>query len=682
MSLPVPDLDNKRFDQLVEEARKLIPGYSSEWTDHNFSDPGITLIDLFAWLSEITIYRTNLVTKSHRLKYLRLLGVRPQPAKRARVDLTFTSAEKKTLSKDTEVSTVINGKEICFQLEKEINVLPAKPGKKILEKIVVDEGISGIYDRSSSNEKRDLFFAPFGTYVQKGRAMYLGFDFEDNRAPDTLNLMCYLYEKDLIEIENYETGQDYKIESTGLKWEIWTGSEWNPVVPKNETEDFIKKPVVQDETEGFRKSGMITFSGFKGWKADLFIQELGYSILKNISNPYFWLRCVVEEPNYEYPPRIDSLKLNTVSAIHGMKIENDKLEMYGNGLPGQVFKLNENKPDENLILNGTLKLSVEGEIWDEVDYFEGSGPSDKHFVLDAEKGEIKFGDGLMGLVPEGSVINEGSVIKVLEYMVGGGEEGNLMPGSIWKINGFSGSIVNELASTGGKEAQTIEEAIEDFRRDLKVPCTAVTLKDFEQIAISTPGLRIASAKAIANYDPYNPENGRGSVTVVIIPYTPLEDLKIPPEPSERFKHAVCLHLDKSRLIGTDVHVISPVYVKVSITATIVPVESFRDDSLIKEKVNKKLISFIHPVKGGFEGKGWPIGRDVYLSDLYGIIENIEGVSCVTGLSVSGDQGSVTDADGNLILKSRLASVYSGIHKVEIVRETDRCPGRGDSYSGK
>ena len=662
MSLPVPDFDNKRFDQLVEEARKLIPGYSSEWTDHNLSDPGITLIDLLAWLSEIAIYRTNLVTESHRIKYLRLLGVRPQPAKRARVDLTFTSAEKKTLSKDTKVSTAVNGKEICFQLEEEINILPAAPGKKILEKIVVDEGISGIYDRSSSNEKRDLFFAPFGTYVQKGRALYLGFDFEDNRAPDTLNLMCYLYEKDLIEIENYEPGQEYKIESTGLKWEIWTGSEWNPVVP-------------QDETEGFRKSGMITFSGFENWKADLFIQELGYSILKNISNPYFWLRCVVEEPNYEYPPRIDNLKLNTVSAIHGMKVENDNLEMVGNGLPGQVFKLN-----ENLILDRTLKLSVEDETWDEVDYFEGSGPSDKHFVLDAEKGEIKFGDGLMGLVPP-----EGSVIKVLEYMVGGGEEGNLMPGSIWKIDGFSGSIVkivNELASTGGREAQTIEEAIEDFRRDLKVPCTAVTLKDFEQIAMSTPGLRIASAKAIANYDPSNPENGRGSVTVVIIPYTPLEDLKIPPEPSERFKHAVCLHLDKSRLIGTDVHVIPPVYVKVSITATIIPVESFRNDDQIKEKVNKKLISFIHPIKGGIEGKGWPIGRDVYLSELYGIIETIEGVNSVTGLSVSGDQGAFTDADGNLILKSRLASVYSGIHKVEIIRETDRCPGRGDSYSGK
>jgi hypothetical protein len=659
LSLPIPDLDNKRFDQLVEEARKLIPGYSSEWTDHNLSDPGITLIDLFAWLSEIALYRANLVTDNHRLKYLKLLGVKPQPPKQAKVDLTFTSAEKKTLSKGTRVSTEINGKEVYFQLEKEIHILPTTPEKKILEKIVVDDGISGIYDRSSSNEKRDLFFAPFGNHIQKGCALYMGFDFINNNVPDTLNLMCYLYEKDLIEIKEDRAEQDYKVENAGLKWEIWTGSKWNPVVP-------------QDETEGFRKSGRIIIKQLEDWIAFSTIPELGRNILKNISDPYFWLRCVVEDSHYEYPPRIENMRLNTVSAIHGMKVKNDNSEMVSNGLPGQVFKLN-----GNLILDNTLKLSVEEESWVEVDDFEGSGPSDKHFVMNTEKGEIKFGDGLMGLVP-----SRGSVIKVLEYMIGGGEEGNLMPKSIWKIDGFSGLIINDLASTGGREAQTIEEAIEDFRRDLKTPYTAVTLKDFEQIAISTPGLRIARAKAIPNYDPYNPENSRGSVTVVIIPYTPLEVLKTPPEPSERFKHAVCLHLDKSRLIGTDVHVISPVYIKVSINATIVPMESFRDNSLIMKKVLEKLNHFLHPIKGGIEEEGWPIGRDVYLSELYEIIENIEGVNCVTRLSASGDQGAFTDDDGNLMLNSRLASVYSGIHKVEIVRETDRCLERGDGYSGK
>jgi len=674
MSLPIPDLDDKRFSQLVEEARKLIPGYSSEWTDHNLSDPGITLIDLFAWLSEIALYRTNLVTENHRLKYLQLLGVKPQPSKQARVDLTFTSDEEKTFSKGTKVWTKINDKKIYFQLEEDITILPQlkideKNTLKILEKIVVHDLTSGVYDRSHSNldEKGDLFFAPFGNEIQKGCAMYLGFVFLENKVPNTLDLMCYLYEKDLIEIKKYDIELDYKVENTGLKWETWVKKEnkgeWNPVLLK-------------DETQGFRKSGKIVFKNLNGWTASQIIPDLGYDV-SDSKKTYFWLRCMVEDAFYEYPPRIENLRLNTVSAVHGLMVNDDNLELVSNGLPGQVIELRE-KP----VVDNTLKLSLEE--WVEVDDFEGSGPSDKHFVLNKEKGEIKFGDGLMGFVP-----SQGSKIRVLEYITGGGEEGNLMPERRWEIDGFIGSsdyITNYFASTGGKEAQTIEEAIEDFCRDLKTPYTAVTLQDFEQLALSTPGLRIARAKAIPNYDPKtdseNSEEGRGSVTVVIIPYTPLEILRTPPEPSVDFKKAVCAQLDKHRVLGTDIHVISPIYVKVTVNATVVPMDSYRDDSHVRKDVIEKLTKFIHPITGGMNEKGWPIGRDVYLSDLYNIIENIQGVNCVLRLSISGDQNASADADGNLILKSRIASIYSGIHNVEIFREKDQCFKRGDSYSGK
>ncbi len=159
-------------------------------------------------------------------------------------------------------------------------------------------------------------------------------------------------------------------------------------------------------------------------------------------------------------------------------------------------------------------------------------------------------------------------------------------------------------------------------------------------------------------------------------------MKTPPEPSEDFKKAVCVHLDKHRILGTDIHVISPIYVKVIVNARIVPKDTFRDDSLIQEKILEKLNRFLHPVKGGVDEKGWPIGRGIYLSEIYNLIENIEGVNCVLRLSISGDQNASTDADGNLILKSRLASVYSGVHNVEIFREKDQCFKRGDSYSGK
>jgi hypothetical protein len=105
-------------------------------------------------------------------------------------------------------------------------------------------------------------------------------------------------------------------------------------------------------------------------------------------------------------------------------------------------------------------------------------------------------------------------------------------------------------------------------------------------------------------------------------------------------------------------------------------DAFRDDSQIQEKIIEKLNGFLHPIKGGEDGNGWPIGRDVYVSELYSVIEQAEGVNCVIKLSVSGDKGAATDINGNLLLNSKSACVYSGSHTVKIIRGTDLCLKRG------
>ncbi len=649
LSLPKPDLDNRTFDQLVDEARTLIPRNSQEWTDHNLSDPGVTFLELFAWLSEIALYRINLVTDKHHLKYLKLLGVRPWLPKPAKVDLTFSSAQKRTFKEGMQISTKIAGKAVYFQLDDDINIVPA-----VLEKIVVDEFTSGIFDRSSSNERGDLFFAPFGEYVQKGCALYLGFRTEDGSAPDALNFMCDLYEKDLIEPGKHGDEQDHDFANASLKWEISASSNgqiWKYIVPLDGTKDF-------------KKSGRIVFEGIDDWKASTTIAGLKFN------TDYFWLRCRVEDSHYEYPPRIESLRLNTVSATHGLKIRHDNEERVSNGLSDQVFNL-ERAP----VLDRTLKLSVAGEEWTEVEDQDGSGPSDKHFVLGNETGEIRFGDGKRGFVPPA-----GSAIEIQEYVSGGGVEGNLKAGCLWNADGFNGLITNHRPSTGGKDAQGVEEANKAFLKDLRIPYATITSKDFEYLAINTPGLRVARAKAIPNYNPYDlrsedPEDNKGSVTVVIIPYTPLEILKVPPGTSEGFKNAVCRHLDEHRLLGTDIHVITPDYVRVSVNAKVVPMDVFSDDSLILGKIIEKLNGFLHPIKGGEDGNGWPIGRSVYISELYNVIEQVEGVNCVIKLSVSGDKGAYNDADGNLLLNSKHSCVYSGNHNVGIIRGTEICRKR-------
>ena len=85
MGFETPRLDDRSFNDIVEEARARIPLYTPEWTDHNLSDPGITLIELFAWMTDIVLYRLNRVPDKHYIKFMELIGMHLEEAEPARV---------------------------------------------------------------------------------------------------------------------------------------------------------------------------------------------------------------------------------------------------------------------------------------------------------------------------------------------------------------------------------------------------------------------------------------------------------------------------------------------------------------------------------------------------------------------------------------------------------------------
>lgn len=638
MPLPVPNLDDRSFEELAENARKLIPLYAPEWTDHNLHDPGITFIELFAWLTETELYRIDRISDRHLLKYLKLLGLKPEPARAAHVDLTFESDKQVTLKEGKAVSAEVSGTTICFELAEDITIAPLE-----LKKIIVDEQ-TAVFDRTSANEQNDLFYAPFGLNVQKGCTFYLGF----GDRSDTLDFICYLYESDLIMPGKHGDEEEYEFDNARFSWEISSssdGTRWKPIAPR------------QDGTKGFKKTGKVRFENI-----DVHAWEKSSTIpVWEDSSEYYWLRCVIEASHLEYPPRIDTIRLRTARAIHGLTIKDDAETRVSNGLPHQVFKL-----AYAPVLNGTLAITVNDDTWKEVDDLDASGPEDNHFVLNREKGEIRFGDGLMGKVP-----SDGSKINIIRYRVGGGEDGNIKAGYQWKIEGHNDLIIQNIKdAAGGAEAETIEEARVRFLKDLNIPYTAVTSGDFEYIAKNTPGLKVAKTKAVPAW---HPEKGakENSVTVVVIPFTPIESLKAPPEPSEGFKNSICLHLDRHRLLGTEVHVISPLYVRVKVSAVIVPLNGYPEGPL-RSTIIGQLGRFLHPVVGWSDGKGWPIGRSVFLSEVYEAIGKTEGVDCVIRLSLSGDSGSTVDAEGNLVLPSKIATIYPGSHTVAVVREAERC----------
>jgi len=112
--IPVPNLDDRTHKEIVEEAKRLIPQYCPEWTNFNPSDPGVTLVELFAWMTEMVIYRLNKVTDKNFIAFLNLMGVRLQAPQPARALLQFTlvrGAPAQLVMAGTPVSTPATGRE-------------------------------------------------------------------------------------------------------------------------------------------------------------------------------------------------------------------------------------------------------------------------------------------------------------------------------------------------------------------------------------------------------------------------------------------------------------------------------------------------------------------------------------------------------------------------------------------
>src|SRR5262245_15575453 len=91
MPLTIPSLDDRTYQELRDEALARIPVHTPEWTNFNESDPGVTLIELFAFLTENLLYRSNQIPERNRRKFLTLLGIPLQPASSARGLVTFTN---------------------------------------------------------------------------------------------------------------------------------------------------------------------------------------------------------------------------------------------------------------------------------------------------------------------------------------------------------------------------------------------------------------------------------------------------------------------------------------------------------------------------------------------------------------------------------------------------------------
>jgi hypothetical protein len=138
------------------------------------------------------------------------------------------------------------------------------------------------------------------------------------------------------------------------------------------------------------------------------------------------------------------------------------------------------------------------------------------------------------------------------------------------------------------------------------------------------------------------EPAPGHISVVALPQAAETDPDQHPELVPALQAAIWSFLDDRRLLGIKHHVVGPEYVTVRITASVFLEPGYRSDT-VKAVIVKQLQRFFHPLKGGDDGRGWPFGRAVYLSEIYQQIDQVTGVDYVTDVTVVGQTPDNTSA---------------------------------------
>jgi Baseplate J-like protein len=223
-----------------------------------------------------------------------------------------------------------------------------------------------------------------------------------------------------------------------------------------------------------------------------------------------------------------------------------------------------------------------------------------------------------------------------------------------------------------KLAEELREAVLSLRK----PDRAVTCEDFERLAIAAAPAQVARACCVPrrNFDSEDPlarsTDRPGHVSVVIVPQAdPVEVSN--PQPTTDLIAEVTAYLEPRRLLTTRIHVVGPRYVQVGIQLTMVLKPDAVEDT-VRTQAGIALRRFLHPLSGGPEGRGWPFGRNVYVSEIYGMLDSLPGVDYVQKTARGAGAARVvldelTSAEaGRLIRNDRLELVAVEIRPDELV----------------
>jgi predicted phage baseplate assembly protein len=619
--LTAPILDDRTFEDIFAEARLRIPRYNPDWTDFNESDPGITLLQLFAWLTEMMLYRLNQVPERNYIKFLQLLGLELRPAQPATAHITFTPKAGVVSAGPVPQGTQISapsptGGVLIYETSAGLSLIPFP----LSDVQAYDGAVFTVV--TAANATPGTGFQPFGYQPPLNSALYLGFTPPKTLPPpgqpqpafpQDMRFRIFLPADATAGVPQLCSAvQNPPAPPVTLQWEY--RSKANPAV-------WRKLNVFQDGSSAFTREGDVLVQG----PTDPVVTTEG-----KVTDPRYWFRVRVAANSYGagVTPVVDFIRPNTVDAVNLTTVRDESLGT-SDGTPSQTFTL-QNKP----ILAKSLQVSVQSpglaaETWTEVDDFLSSVSGDTVFVLNKATGVVTFGDGRRGEIPVA-----GADVTATVYRYGGGTAGNVAAGAIGNvmtnIDGLD-KATNERPAVGGQDEQDPEDLKQSAPARLRCRDRAVTPDDFKAIAKQAGG--VARATALAETSPDHPGvEVAGAITVVVVP-----DAKdMPPQPSSDLIRSVCNYMDGFRLITTELYVRGPEYSAITVEASALApsYESFDQVSL---DVTTAIDAYLDPIKGKLD-----FGEELFPTNLLGAILSLDSVSAVTSMKVYVDNVLHTD----------------------------------------
>ena len=593
MPLQIPTLDNRRYQELLDEALARIPVHNPQWTNFNKSDPGVTLVEVFAFLTETLLYRSNQIPERNRRKFLSLLGVGLQPASSALGLVTFINERGPLQTLTLNEGIEVRAGQVPFRTERGLDVLPIEAQVFYKRKIVnADQKLQDYYKLLYSSYNQP---PPEETEFQLYETVPLdpwkteGVDLGQETVDGSLWIALLLRTNDkptdktesartalLNEAREAIAGKTLSLGIVPVLTDVTR--RLVPAGPANpESATLLQCQIPNIPSSG----GLSTDTSqrnpqYKTIEASARTDVLSAPGIVDITLPpaselKLWNNLEPLEPGAgDFPPALEDTNLgdrvitwlrisataaaraqllwvgiNTVFVTQRARVSNEVLPN-GTGAPDQLMVLSR-KP----VVPNSVRLSVtppqgEAKQWQEIEDLFTAGPEVKVPDLRSPPGappSIERRSEVFTVNPESGEIKFGDGMRGKRppfgatiratYDYGVGAVGNVGEGAINSSPSLPAGlkVTNPIRTWNGTEAETVNDGEKQITRYLQHRDRLVSVKDFETITWRTPGLDIGRVEVIPAFNPaLSPNEPGGAPGAVTLMLIPRSDPNRPSAP--------------------------------------------------------------------------------------------------------------------------------------------------------